>query len=110
VSERERKRRIAENEVIFRSVNEQLRSLNSTLTTLTDPLQIVCECGTRSCTERIPVALEAYLEVREDPTLFITKPGHDFPETERVESKQEQYWTVRKDPGLPSEIARRAPG
>jgi hypothetical protein len=43
--------------------------------------------------------------VREDPTLFITKPGHDFPETETVVSKTGGYWIVRKDPGLPAGIA-----
>lgn len=101
-----RKRRIAENESIFRSVNEQLSSLNSTLTIHTDPLEIVCECGTRSCTERIPIALDDYAKARSDPTLFVTKPGHDFPETETVESKHEHFWILRKDPGLPAEVAR----
>lgn len=102
----ERTRRIAANESIFRSVNDQLRSLNSPLTVLTDALDIVCECGTRSCTDRISVATDSYARVREDSTLFITKPGHDFPETETVESKHESYWVVRKDPGEPAEIAR----
>lgn len=101
-----RVQRIAENEAIFRSVNEQLSALNATLTTMTDPLIVVCECGTRSCTDRIPIATAAYTRVREDPTLFVTKPGHDFPETEQVVAKDEQYWVVRKDPGFPAEFAR----
>lgn len=102
----ERTRRIAENENIFRSVNEQLRSLKSPLTVVSDSLDIVCECGARSCTERISVPTDEYGRVREDSTLFITRPGHDFPETETVESKHERYWVVRKHPGLPAEIAR----
>jgi hypothetical protein len=103
----ERKRRIAQNESIFRSVNEELRALSSTLTTHTDLLEIVCECGTRSCTDRIPISRDEYARARSDATLFLTRPGHDFPETETVESKHEQYWVVRKDPGEPAEIARR---
>lgn len=103
----DRKQRIAENESIFRSVNQELSSLNSRLTTLTDTLEIVCECGTRSCTDRIPIGTDEYERARQDPTLFITKPGHDFPETEKVESKHERYWVVRKDPGMPAELARR---
>lgn len=102
----ERERRIAENEAIFRSVNERVEALHATLATVTDPLHVVCECGTRSCTERISIPTKAYSEVREDPTLFVTKPGHDFPETESVASKHERYWVVRKHPGLPAAIAR----
>jgi hypothetical protein len=102
----ERKRRIGENEAIFRSVNEQVRALNATLTTATDTMRIVCECGTRSCLNQIPIRPDEYASAREDPTLFITMPGHDFPETETVVSKGDGYWIVRKDPGLPARIAR----
>ena len=102
----ERQRQIGENEAIFRSVNEQIEALSSTLTTVTDTMRIVCECGTRSCTDQFPIIPVAYARVREDPTLFLTRPGHDFPETETVVAKEEGYWVVRKNPGLPEAIAR----
>jgi hypothetical protein len=100
----ERKRRIAENEAVFRSVNEEIRNLSSTLTTATD-LRVVCECGTRSCTEQFLIAPADYARVREDPTHFVIKPGHDFPETETAIEKHDEYWIIAKDPGLPAEIA-----
>ena len=52
--------------------------------------------------ERLP---NEYREVREDPTLFVLRPGHDFPETETVRAKKPGYWIVRKGPGLPAAIA-----
>ena len=51
----ERKRRIGENEAIFRSVNEQVRGLTARLATATDTMRIVCECGARSCTDQFAI-------------------------------------------------------
>jgi hypothetical protein len=101
----ERKRRIGENEAIFRGVNEEISSLNASFTANPKAMLIVCECGARSCTDRIEILPNEYGEVREDPTLFVLMPGHDFPETETVTAKRPSYWIVRKDPGLPAAIA-----
>ena len=102
----ERKRRIGENEAIFRSVNEQVSTLNATLSTAADSMRIVCECGARSCTVQFQISREEYAKVRADSTLFLVRPGHDLPEAETVVAKAEEYWTVRKHEGLPAEIAR----
>ena len=102
----ERKRRIGENEAIFRSVNEQVRGLTARLATATDTMRIVCECGARSCTDQFAIRPEEYARVRDDPTLFLVKPGHDLPEAETVIEKADVYWTVRKHPGGPADLAR----
>jgi hypothetical protein len=102
----ERKRRIGENEAIFRSVNEQVKTLNATLSTFTETMRVVCECGTRSCTVQFQIRPEEYAKVRQDSTLFVIRPGHDLPETETVVVKADDYWIVQKDPGLPASIAR----
>jgi hypothetical protein len=104
----ERKRRIGENEAVFRSVNEQIQGLSRTLTAATETMSLVCECGTRSCADRFQVRPADYVEVRDDATLFLIKPGHDFPETETVIERTDAYWVVRKDPGEPAELAREA--
>lgn len=102
----ERKRRIGENEAIFRSVNEQVRGLTSTFANSAGRMKIVCECGARSCTDQFEIDMSAYAEVRAESTLFVVKPGHDLPESETVVAKNDVFWTVRKDPGIPAEIAR----
>lgn len=96
----ERKRRIGENEGIFRSVNELARPLDRTWMT------ILCECGDLACRDQVMIAREDYARVREDPTLFVLRPGHETDETERVVSKHIEFWVVRKNPGLPAKIAR----
>lgn len=101
----EPKRRIGENEAIFRGVNTEISSLNATFTAKPKAMLIVCECGVPSCTDRIEILPNEYREVREDPTLFVLRPGHDFPETETVRAKKPGYWIVRKGPGLPAAIA-----
>jgi hypothetical protein len=102
----ERKRRIGENEAIFRSFNEEVQALSRTFTVPTETLKIVCECGARSCTDQFQIAPEEYARVREDPVRFVVKPGHDLPEAETVVEKTPTYWVVRKHEGLPAEIAR----
>ena len=69
-------------------------------------MNVVRECGARSCTDQFEISREAYADVRADPTFFVVKPGHDLPETETVVAKNEIFWTVRKDPGIPAAIAR----
>jgi hypothetical protein len=96
----ERERRIAQNEAVFREVNEQVRGLTETLSNATQAMSVVCECGTRSCTDQFLVRREAYGRVRDDPTLFLVKPGHDFPETETTIEKTDTYWVVHKHPAL----------
>jgi hypothetical protein len=102
----ERKRRIGENEAIFRSFNEEVRSLSRTFTVASESLTVVCECGARRCTDRFQIASDEYARVREDATRFVVKPGHDLPEAETVVEKTPTYWVVRKHEGLPAALAR----
>lgn len=96
----ERKRRIGENEGTFRKVNEMVRPVEPTWMT------ILCECGEQVCREQVVIAQEQYARVREDSTLFLLRPGHDIAETEQVVAKHVEFWIVRKDPGVPAQVAR----
>jgi hypothetical protein len=96
----ERKRRVGENEAVFREVNEMVRPVEPTW------MRILCECGDRACRDHVVVAQDEYSRVREDARLFLIRPGHESVETESVISKNLEYWIVRKLPGLPAEIAR----
>ena len=104
----ERMRRVAENEAIFRGVNEQLSKLAGAIATENDPneVEIVCECGTQSCTDRITIPQADYRRTRDDSTLFLLRPGHDDPEAETVVDRATTYWIVRKRPGTGERVAR----
>ena len=101
----ERGRRIGQNEVVFREVNERLRELGEGFSMVSDLADFVCECGNTSCTERIRMTLAAYEKVRSDPKYFVVVRGHEEPEYEKIVSQEEDYSVVEKLPGGPAEIA-----
>jgi hypothetical protein len=104
---RDRRMRIGENEALFRQVNERIEGLNESFATVTGTFEIVCECADARCVNRIPIARDAYERVRADPTLFIVAPGHESPEVEEVVDQQIAYHVVRKQRGLPQQVAKR---
>ncbi len=101
----ERGRRIGENEVVFREVNERLRELGESFSLVTELAEFVCECADTSCTDRIQMALSEYEHVRSDPKWFVIIPGHEVTDYERVISETEAYAIVEKRPGGPAGIA-----
>ena len=101
----ERQRRIANNEALFRSVNERVQEINEAFAPHTDRFEIVCECGNVQCNEQIRVKPAAYEAVRADSALFFVVPGHEMPDVEDAVEHHETYNVVRKHPGLPQAIA-----
>jgi hypothetical protein len=102
----ERQRRIGENEVIFREVNERVRETNETFDVAAGDAEFVCECGMASCVERIRMTLAEYEQVRADPTQFLVVPGHEESAVESVvASREDRFVVVRKDVGEPEALA-----
>jgi hypothetical protein len=102
----ERARKIGANEAVFRTVNEQIESLNRGLAEISDgTLHIVCECGKLDCAAPIAAPISVYESVRSDPALFLVVPGHELPSVESVVERANDYNVVRKDPGEPRRVA-----
>jgi hypothetical protein len=101
-----REERLAHNEVVFRTVNEQIEGL---ALKLGDDVSydFVCECATSGCFERINLGLAEYEAIRADGTRFVLRPGHEDIEVERVISVHDEYVVVEKDgvAGLVAEAA-----
>ena len=102
----ERERRIAENEILYRSVNEKIEDLSRAFDTRTETIEIVCECGDLACTERIELDLAAYEQLRSDPTYFAVLPGHEITEVERVIEDHDTFRVVCKDAPETAALAR----
>jgi hypothetical protein len=103
----ERGRRIGQNEVLFREVNERLKELGEGFSMVAEQAQFVCECGSSSCTEQIRMTLSEYEAVRTDPKRFFVIPGHEILEYEKVVEEREGYNVVEKLPGGPAGVAIR---
>ena len=98
----DRERRVAENESLFRQVNEHVvaggrRSDES--------FEILCECASVGCMEHLRVTTEWYERARSEPTDFLLKPGHAKPEFETVIERHKEFELIRKT-GAAASVAR----
>jgi len=89
----ERVRRVVENEVLFRQVNERVIGAGRRPA---EHFEIICECAETDCLEHVLVTTEAYERARSQPTDFLLKPGHAKPEFETVVDSYETFVLVRK--------------
>lgn len=103
----DRGKRVGENEVLFREVNERLRELGEAFSDITETAEFICECANSSCTERVQLTLSTYEEIRSDPKRFFVIKGHELLEYEKVVEEADEYVVVEKLPGGPAGIAIR---
>ncbi len=95
-----RERRLAENEALFRQINEQIQVTASRLGAgEADPhaYEYLCECSRRECMSRVRMSLQEYEEIRRSPIRFCIVDGHDLPEIERVVEERDGYVVIEKE-------------
>lgn len=101
--------RLAENEALFRAVNELIEEAATTVVVDSHLYEFVCECADGRCTMLLPLTIAEYERVRADPTQFLLAPGHEVAEIETVVARRGSYVVVRKV-GEPAEyVSRRDP-
>jgi hypothetical protein len=100
-----RERRLAENEVLFREINEQIKGSADRHGSDEHMYEFLCECSNIDCTLRLQMTVAAYEELRSDPTQFAVAPGHWLPEIESVVATFDGYTIVEKH-GEAAEIGR----
>ena len=87
--------RVARNEAMFRSINEDIergRDADDDQTLV----GFVCECGSAECSRLIELTPAEYEHVRSDPCRFAIVNGHEIPEVESVIERHDRYAIVRK--------------
>ena len=100
------KKRVVENEILFRDVNERLKGVSEGFADVLPEFDIICECGDAGCTQRISVTLEEYEDLRAVATHFAIRRGHEALDIETIVEDRGGYLVVRKDPGRARELAR----
>jgi hypothetical protein len=98
-----RHERQAQNEALFRAVNEQIAALDRKLASSSadaDELyDFECECGRHErCDGRIRMTLAEYDAVRAQDDRFLVAPGHETDALEHVVEQTERYSIVDKIP------------
>ena len=101
-----REERLAQNEVVFRTVNEAIDQIAIGLGG-DQPYEFVCECATSGCFERVELTLKEYERVRGDGSRFLLRPGHEDIEVELVVESHPEYLVVQKD-GVAALVAQEA--
>ena len=91
-----RERRVAENEVRFRALNERLSEAGSTWEGRDGVLSLVCECGDEDCALPIQLTPGEYESVRAEETQFVVVPAHARRDVEDVVVEHEGWVVVRK--------------
>lgn len=88
-----RAKRAAENESLFRRINERVEQLSRGQESLT----LVCECADATCVERVEdVPVGEYESVRAHGDRFFVIRGHEQPAVERVVDERDGYLVVAK--------------
>ena len=97
-----RETRAAENEDLFRRLNERLHALATVASTSVlsadTPERFLCECSQASCSRVVELTPSEYRSVRETNRRFLVfpDPSHTDPSLETVVERREGYWVVEK--------------
>jgi hypothetical protein len=97
MDENRRRRRAADNEALFRSINERIEVLNEAFDSFGYG-EWTCECPDVQCIQTIRMTTAEYEAVRAHPARFAVAPSeaHVRPEVEAVVVRSERYWVVEK--------------
>src|SRR2546430_2064397 len=93
-----RDERAANNQMLFRDVNERVKELNEGFTLFTPLGEWICECANDTCTERVEMSAAEYEKIRSKGTRFFVAPSdeHVWPDVELVTERTERYWILEK--------------
>jgi hypothetical protein len=91
-----RRRRLAKNEQAFRDHNNRRVEFERTTGDSEEPVPFVCECGDPECVDGVELTVGEFMAAHSAPNRFVIKPGHVFPDVERVSGRGDRYWTVDK--------------
>lgn len=88
---------MAENEVLFREVNEGVEEIASRHADDGHLYEFYCECANADCTMHVHVTLREYERVRTDARRFLVLPEHSLPEIEHVVERHDGWWVIEKE-------------
>ena len=90
-----RDHRLAQNEIVFRRINERLASTEGGKAA-SHELHLVCECTNADCLQALTIELAEYEWLRQNPHRFVVLPGHEAPAVEDVVERHDRFVIVEK--------------
>lgn len=92
----DREQRLAENEILFREVNERIQELQAGAWG-NHEIDFMCECADAACTAVLTLTPAEYEELRSNSRRFAVLPGHEVEDVERVVETHSRYLVVEKN-------------
>lgn len=90
---RTRESKLADNEIMFRQVNERIVELTDMWS---EDLNGVCECADTACAAVLHISHDEYKQLRQNPRRFAVLPGHAVPDIEEIVERHDTYDVVEK--------------
>jgi hypothetical protein len=87
-----RAERIAQTELFFRAVNEEIAQNDGHGVTV-----FLCECGNPACSEALELTAQALQGLHAETGLAVVLPGHEIPDVETVVDRHNGYLVVRRN-------------
>jgi hypothetical protein len=92
-----RDERAARNEAMYRAVNREIEQVSEQEGAGShDRLEVICECGSDTCSETLDLTTDEYDEAHRQRDRFVVAPGHEDETIEHVVSRTERYLVVDK--------------
>ncbi len=98
-------RKMAENQALFREVNERIKDVAEDSANV----RFLCECASLECTTMLDLSMAEYERIRNSPVRFPVALGHDYPEVESVVEETDRYAVVQKHGEAAEVVAERDP-
>jgi hypothetical protein len=92
-----REQRLAQNEALFREVNEKVEAVAAIHGDDDHVYEFLCVCSNADCSVQVPASLAAYEAVRAHPRRFLITPEHWLPDIETVVEKSDDWWVIEKE-------------
>jgi hypothetical protein len=92
----ERETRAAQNELVFRAVNEQILKMTDRFRQQLSDIDIVCECADTACVGTIRINAEDFVKIERTEASFLVLPGHEDERIEQVVDRRDDYVVVWK--------------
>lgn len=92
-----RPERLAKNEHVFRTVNENIAAAAERRDrSRGHQYEFMCECVRTDCAQFIRLTLDEYENVRARGDRFALVAGHEMPDVEEVIERNDRFWVVEK--------------
>jgi hypothetical protein len=96
VAIQERELRVAQNQMLFRSVNDRIRELGEKILNSVSELDFACECADPECIKTIPLPVAEFAAIEQVDNQFIVLQGHEIPEVEDTIEERDGFLIVSK--------------